>query len=45
MANVIKNPLPPKNAIGRKYQRWHAKHPANAIVVPGKLVPTIAPQK
>lgn len=35
--------VPVANAAGQRYPRWHAKHPANAIVVPQSVVPTKAP--
>jgi hypothetical protein len=38
---VIKNPLPRKNPQGVAYPNWHAKHPANGVVVPAVAAPTI----
>lgn len=37
----IKNPLPSRNALGRKYPRWHAKHPANGVVTTSNVARTI----
>jgi hypothetical protein len=35
--------VPAVNSAGHPYPRWHAKHPANAIVVSASVAPTKAP--
>jgi hypothetical protein len=29
-----------RNNIGVKYPRWHAKHPANNVILPQSVAPT-----
>lgn len=37
----VNNPLPARNNLGKRYPRWHSRHPSNGVLVPAVVAPTI----